>query len=211
MRSSLNWTVDMRKPISQESRKYFRFMIFVIVGASSFPDGVFRAGNLTPIYEETESDLDLYKKGIELPLKLNKCIDSSVDDISDTSMNDSLECEMDSSMNESDESECDHVDGFVSSCDDSDGENEQITVNGKIINTYGRELNPTVEEDFDRCPQLDKLLANISDSESELPFSKNTTINSSNAGTSLNTVCSFDLTFNNHLTFSPPNIYFLFI
>ncbi|XP_077290811.1 uncharacterized protein LOC143914463 isoform X1 [Arctopsyche grandis] len=158
-------------------------------GASSYPDGVFRAGNLTPIYEETESDLDLYKKGIEVPSMLKKCVDSSVDDMSeasvndssDASMNDSSECEMDPSMNESDESECGHVDGFVSSGDDSDGENEQIVVNGKIINTYGRELNPTVEEDFDRCPQLDKLLANISDSESELPFSKNTTINSSNA------------------------------
>lgn len=139
-----------------------------VVGASSFPDGVYRPENLTPIREETESDLDLYKEGLETISNKDECInDSSIDD-------DSSECCMGefsgSSMllgsDDSDDSECEE--GCMSSNNESECENEQIIVNGKVINTYGREIAPKIDDDFVRCPQLDNILANISDSEPEV-------------------------------------------
>lgn len=96
----------------------------------------------------------------------------SMGEFSESSMlmdSDDSECE-DGCMPSCNESECEG--GCIPSCNESECENEQIIVNGKVINTYGREIAPNIDEDIVRCPQLDNILANISDSEPEVDKSQ---------------------------------------
>lgn len=102
-----------------------------------------------------------------LPKKLKK--NWQEEDESDDSEEVGMDVDADSdnlSPLTSDNSECDNSD-CSSDGPDALRNNKQILVNGKIINTYGRNFEKEEDPEIVKCPKLDKMLENLSSTESE--------------------------------------------
>lgn len=93
----------------------------------------------------------------------------------------------------SENSDCENSD---CSSDGSDAlrKNKQILVNGKIINTYGRNYEKEEDPEIVKCPKLDKMLENLSSTESECDrsFEKTKIVEK---GTALLSFCSVALVY----------------